>query len=98
MSLSPEDVDHIALLARLHLSHEEKERYRRQLSDILKHVDKLQELDTTNVQPMSSVAVPQSRLRPDEPGPGMPRADLLRNAPDTAEDQFRVPPVLDGGP
>lgn len=98
MSLTPEDVDHIALLARLHLSDEEKERYRRQLSDILKHVDKLQELDTANVQPMSSVAVPQSRLRSDKPGPGMPRADLLRNAPDTAENQFRVPPVLDGGP
>lgn len=98
MSLTPEDVDHIALLARLHLSPEEKERYRRQLSDILKHVDKLSELDTSQVEPMSSVAVPQSRLRPDQPGDGMPRPDLLRNAPDTEDNQFRVPPVLDGGP
>ncbi|MCW5875282.1 MAG: Asp-tRNA(Asn)/Glu-tRNA(Gln) amidotransferase subunit GatC [Anaerolineales bacterium] len=98
MALSREDVDHIALLARLHLSDEEKERYRRQLSDILAHVDKLKELDTAAVQPMSSVAVPQSRLRPDEPSPAMPRADLLGNAPDTAAEQFRVPPVLDGGP
>lgn len=98
MSLSREDVEHIAQLARLHLTEEEKERYREQLSYILDHISKLQELDTSHVQPMSSVVVEQSRLRQDEPGPAMPRQDLLRNAPDVADDQFRVPPVLDTSP
>jgi aspartyl-tRNA(Asn)/glutamyl-tRNA(Gln) amidotransferase subunit C len=96
MPLSREDVEHIALLARLHLTEEEKERYREQLSNILDHISKLQELDTSKVQPMSSVVVEQSRLREDEPGPAMPREDLLRDAPEVADDQFRVPPVLGG--
>lgn len=98
MPLSREDVEHIAFLARLHLTEEEKERYREQLSNILDHISKLQELDTSTVQPMSSVVVEQSRLREDVAGPAMPREDLLRNAPDAADDQFRVPPVLDTSP
>jgi aspartyl-tRNA(Asn)/glutamyl-tRNA(Gln) amidotransferase subunit C len=98
MPLSREDVEHIALLARLHLTEEEKERFREQLSNILDHFKKLQELDTSQVQPMSSVVVEQSRLREDVPGPAMPREDLLRNAPDSADEQFRVPPILDAGP
>src|SRR3989304_5652686 len=98
MPLSREDVEHIALLARLHLTAEEKERYRQQLSNILDHISKLQELDTSNVQPMSSVVVEQSRLRDDEPGAAMAREDLLSNAPDVADNQFRVPPILDASP
>jgi aspartyl-tRNA(Asn)/glutamyl-tRNA(Gln) amidotransferase subunit C len=98
MPLSKEDVEHIALLARLHLSEEEKERYREQLSNILDHVSKLQELDTKDVPAMASIVVEQSRLRADEPEAAMPRTDLLRNAPDVEDEQFRVPPVLDGGP
>ncbi|MEX2160672.1 MAG: Asp-tRNA(Asn)/Glu-tRNA(Gln) amidotransferase subunit GatC [Anaerolineales bacterium] len=98
MPLTRQDVEHIALLARLHLTEEEKERYRQQLSNILDHIGKLQELDTRAVQPMSSVVVQQSRLRQDEPGPAMPRPDLLSNAPEVADEQFRVPPVLDHAP
>jgi aspartyl-tRNA(Asn)/glutamyl-tRNA(Gln) amidotransferase subunit C len=98
MALSREDVEHIALLARLHLSEDEKERYREQLSNILDHISKLQELDTSNVQPMSSVVVEQSRLREDVPTPAMPREDLLRNAPSSDDDQFKVPPILDTSP
>ena len=98
MHLSRKDVEHIALLARLHLSEEEKERYRQQLSNILDHISKLQELEPRDVPPMCSMAVEQSRLREDVPGPAMPREDLLRNAPDVSDDQFRVPPVLDGTP
>jgi aspartyl-tRNA(Asn)/glutamyl-tRNA(Gln) amidotransferase subunit C len=94
MPLSREDVDHIALLARLHLSEEEKERYKEQLSNILDHISKLQQLDTRQVAPMTSVVVEQSRLRADEPGPSMLREDLLRNAPEVIDNQFRVPPVL----
>jgi len=97
MLLSKEDVEHIALLARLHLSEEEKERYRQQLSNILDHVGKLRELDTKDVPAMASIVVEHSRLRPDVPAAAMPRQELLANAPEAEDDQFRVPPVLDGG-
>jgi Asp-tRNA(Asn)/Glu-tRNA(Gln) amidotransferase C subunit len=45
---------------------------------------------------MDSIVVPQCRLRPDEPEAAMPRTALLANAPEAAEQQFKVPPVLDG--
>lgn len=95
MALSKKDVENIAHLARLHLSEEEKERYREQLSDILEHVSALNKVDTTDVPPMSTVIVENNRLREDVPGEPMPREDLLRNAPDVESEQFRVPPVLD---
>lgn len=95
MALSKQDVEHIALLARLHLSAEEIARYQAQLSDILEHVGALQTLDTKQVPPMHGAAFEDSRLREDVPGAAMPRPDLLRNAPDVEDEQFRVPPVLD---
>ncbi|MQC25850.1 MAG: Asp-tRNA(Asn)/Glu-tRNA(Gln) amidotransferase subunit GatC [Chloroflexi bacterium] len=95
MALSKKDVDHIAHLARLHLSDAEKARFRKQLSDILAHVDALQSLDTTDVPAMSGAIFEGSRLREDIAGDAMPREDLLRNAPDRENNQFRVPPVLD---
>ena len=93
--LTREEVEHIAHLARLHLTDEEKERYREQLSDILAHVAKLQELDTENVTPLSAVVAESSPLRPDEPGETLSRQALLDNAPQPEDTQFRVPVVLD---
>jgi aspartyl-tRNA(Asn)/glutamyl-tRNA(Gln) amidotransferase subunit C len=94
MSLTLEEVDHIALLARLRLSDEEKERYRQQLSAILEYASRLQELDTSQIPPTSSVLPPRSYLREDEPVKGLEREDILSNAPQVDEGQFRVPPVL----
>lgn len=95
--LSKADVEHIAHLARLHLSAADKEKYRAQLSAILEHVSALQRLDTTDVEPARGGIRPDygSRLRPDEPGEPMRREDLLKNAPQQEDNQFRVPPVLD---
>ncbi len=95
MSLSKQEVQHIATLARLHLSEEEIALYQQQLSDILDHVSALQQLDTQNVAPTSGLRVEDSRLREDVAGKAMPRVDLLANAPETRDDQFLVPPVLD---
>jgi aspartyl-tRNA(Asn)/glutamyl-tRNA(Gln) amidotransferase subunit C len=95
MKLSLAEVEHIAALARLELSEEEKERYRAQLSEILEYAARLQALDTGGIPPTSSVLPPRSELRPDEPRPGLPLEDLLANAPQTAGRQFRVPPVLE---
>jgi aspartyl-tRNA(Asn)/glutamyl-tRNA(Gln) amidotransferase subunit C len=95
MPLTLKEVEHIADLARLELTDEEKARYREQLSAILDYVAQLRELDTTGIPPTSSVLPPRSALREDEPRPGLSLEELLRNAPDVEAGQFRVPPVLE---
>ena len=95
MTLSLEEVEHIASLARLELTDAEKERFRRQLSDILDFAARLGEVKTEDVLPTSSVLPPRGRLRPDQPEKGLEREDLLENAPQVQDDQFQVPPVLE---
>ncbi|MGB9801044.1 MAG: Asp-tRNA(Asn)/Glu-tRNA(Gln) amidotransferase subunit GatC [Thermanaerothrix sp.] len=95
MSLSREQVEHIAHLARLELTEDELERYRQQLSAILDYAARLQTLDTNGIPPTASVLPPRSVLRPDEPRAGLSREALLRNAPQVENGQFRVPPVLE---
>jgi aspartyl-tRNA(Asn)/glutamyl-tRNA(Gln) amidotransferase subunit C len=95
MKLTLEEVEHIAELARLRLSDDEKARYGEQLSDILEYATRLQAVDTSGISPTSSVLPARSVLRSDEPRPGLSLQDALRNAPDTEKDQFRVPPVLE---
>jgi len=95
MSLTLAEVEHIADLARLRLTEGEKARYRQQLSTILDYVAQLQALDTTGIPPTTSVLLPRSVLRLDEPRPGLATEALLSNAPQVDSDQFRVPPVLE---
>jgi aspartyl-tRNA(Asn)/glutamyl-tRNA(Gln) amidotransferase subunit C len=95
MKLTLKEVEHIAELARLRLSAEEKERYGEQLSDILDYAARLQALDTSGILPTSSVLPARSKLRPDEPRPGLSTQEALRNAPEVEENQFRVPPILE---
>jgi len=95
MPLTPQEVEHIAKLARLELTDEQKARYRRQLEAILEHVAKLQELDTKDVSPTASVSVGQMPLRADEPRPGLSKDDLLKNAPKQDDGQFQIPPVFE---
>lgn len=95
MKLTLAEVEHIAQLARLELSPAEKELYRQQLSAILEYAARLQVLDTGGIPPTASVLPPRAVLRADEPRPGLPREDILRNAAQTKDNQFRVPPVLE---
>lgn len=95
MSLTLEEVEHIAHLARLNLTEEEKARYRIQLSAILDYARRLQELDTTGIPPTASVLPSRSVLREDTPRPPLATEDLMSNAPDSEANQFRVPPVLE---
>lgn len=95
MSLTREEVEHIAALARLELSEEEKARYREQLSAILDYAARLQTLDTSHIPPTASVLAQRSVLRPDVPVQGLTTEEVLRNAPRTEQNQFRVPPVLE---
>jgi aspartyl-tRNA(Asn)/glutamyl-tRNA(Gln) amidotransferase subunit C len=95
MSLTREEVEHIARLARLELSGEEIELFQRQLSDILDYADRLSALDTSDIPPTASVLPVRSVLRADEPAEPLPRAALLQNAPHPQGGQFRVPPVME---
>jgi aspartyl-tRNA(Asn)/glutamyl-tRNA(Gln) amidotransferase subunit C len=95
MTLTLEQVEHIANLARMELNEEEKARYRQQLSAILDYIEQLKSVDTADIPPTSSVLPVLSALREDEPHPGLTRGELLRNAPQVEAEQFRVPPVLE---
>jgi aspartyl-tRNA(Asn)/glutamyl-tRNA(Gln) amidotransferase subunit C len=95
MTLNLEEVEHIAELARLSLTEEEKALYREQLSAILDYAARLQKLDTAQIPPTSSVLRLHSVLRPDQSRPGLTPEELLQNAPDAEANQFRVPLVLE---
>ena len=86
-----DQVLHLARLARLELSDEEVERMSSELSSILDHVEKINELDLEGVAPTSHVVELENVLRPDEPRPSWPREQILAEAPDVADGFFRVP-------
>lgn len=94
MSVSIKDVEHIATLARLELREDEKEQYMRQLNDILKHIDKLNELDTKNIEPLSHVIELSNVFRDDVAKPSLPAEVALKNAPSRNEIFFKVPKVI----
>jgi aspartyl-tRNA(Asn)/glutamyl-tRNA(Gln) amidotransferase subunit C len=95
MAISREDVEHIAFLARLGLSEDEKRIFQEQLSGILEYMQTLAELDTSNIPPTAQVIPLRNVMRPDTVIPSLPREAVLANAPDRDGDFLRVPPVLD---
>ena len=95
MKLSLAQVEHIAELARLSLSDEEKARYQEQLSTILEYAERLQALDTSAIPPTATVLPLRNVMRADLVHPSMSREDVLANAPQVEADSFRVQAVLD---
>ncbi len=95
MTLSRDEVAHIADLAKLALSDEEVARYQEQLSAILEHFERLQDLDTEEIPPTATVVPLRSVMREDESRPPMERDRILENASETEDGCFRVPAVLD---
>jgi aspartyl-tRNA(Asn)/glutamyl-tRNA(Gln) amidotransferase subunit C len=93
VSISREDVLHVADLARLALTPEEVERLGEQLGAILKAVGKVSELDLSGVEPMSHPLDLVNVWDEDEPRPSLPLEDALANAPEREESYFRVPPT-----
>ncbi len=86
-----EQVLHVARLARLRLTDDEVERMSSELSTILDHIEKINELDLDDVEPTSHVVEVENVLRADEPRESWPRETVLEEAPDVAEGGFRVP-------
>ena len=95
MKLSRKEVEHLALLARLGLSEEEKERFREQLSTILENFEILQQVDTTDVSPTAHSVALQNVMREDEITPSLPVDEVLSNAPNQEEGCFKVRAVLE---
>jgi aspartyl-tRNA(Asn)/glutamyl-tRNA(Gln) amidotransferase subunit C len=94
MAISKKEVEYIANLARLELSREEVENYTHQLNDILEYMEKLNELDTSDVKPLSHPVENKNVFREDERTPSVSREDALRNAPDATEEFFKVPKII----
>lgn len=95
MTISIEEVNHIAELARLKLSVAEIQLFQKQLSEILEYAARLQQVDVTGISPTSRIGQAENHLRKDIPQPGLTIEQLLANAPEVQNRQFRVPPILD---
>jgi aspartyl-tRNA(Asn)/glutamyl-tRNA(Gln) amidotransferase subunit C len=86
-------VRHVALLARLGLEPGDEEFYAEQLSGILAHIDRLQQVDTDDIPPTAQVVEIVNQLREDEPRPGLSQYEVLANAPVAYDGYFRVPSI-----
>lgn len=92
--ITKKDVDHVALLARLELTGEEKEMYTRQLKDILGYFQQLERLDTGDVQPTAHVLPIKNVYREDWAGQHLSREEVLANGPELEEGCFKVPKIV----
>ena len=94
MAVTIKDVEHIAELARLKFNENELDNFTHQLNEILSYVDKLNELDTENVEPLSHPVENINVFRDDKVKPSVPTEEALKNAPDKNESFFKVPKVI----
>jgi len=98
MALTEKDARYVAELAHLELTDDEVRRFLPQLDSILKYVDKLNQLDTTRIEPTAQFtysASPNPAMRPDQPQPSFNQDVALANAPDPADGCFKVPRVIE---
>lgn len=89
------DVLHVAELARLELTPDEQEQFIVQLNSILTYIEKLSELDTTDVEPTSHVLPMSNVFRDDEVQPSLDRDLALQNAPQESHAFFKVPRIIE---
>jgi aspartyl-tRNA(Asn)/glutamyl-tRNA(Gln) amidotransferase subunit C len=95
MKITKKEVEHVAKLARLELSEQDKDKLTDQLSNILTYVEKLSELDTTGVAPTSHVLDISNVMRSDTPEESLPQERALANAPDKAAGHYKVPKIIE---
>ncbi|MBP3924860.1 Asp-tRNA(Asn)/Glu-tRNA(Gln) amidotransferase subunit GatC [bacterium] len=93
MMITIKDVEHVAKLARLELTEDEKELYTKQLGDVLKYVDQMNEVDTSDVKPMAQVIDFVNVMREDEVIHDISKEELMKNAPEEENGFFRVPKI-----
>lgn len=95
MSITVKDVQHVAKLARLHLSPEEEAVFTEQMNAILQYAEKLSSLDTEGVPPTTHVLHVSNVMREDVVKESLSVEEALLNAPDEEDGQFKVPAVLE---
>ncbi|CAN5472136.1 Asp-tRNA(Asn)/Glu-tRNA(Gln) amidotransferase subunit GatC [soil metagenome] len=95
MSVTKEDVQYMAHLARLELKDEQAEGLKEDMNKILGYMEKLDQLDTSSVEPLEHVIEQPSILRKDKAKEPLSHKDALKNAPDADSDYFRVPRVIE---
>ena len=95
MKITREEVEHVARLARLELTEEEKDLFTGQMDAILAYVDKLNELDTSGIVPTSHAVPMENAFREDQVRPSIGVDNALANAPERAEGFYRVPKVIE---
>jgi aspartyl-tRNA(Asn)/glutamyl-tRNA(Gln) amidotransferase subunit C len=89
------EIGQVALLARLKLSEDEKELFSRQVSSIIEYIDKLNELDIKDIEPTAHVLQVKNVFREDKSGPSLPREKALQNAPESNDNFYRVPKIIE---
>jgi len=95
MAVTKEDVENIAALARLYFSDEEKEEMIGTLNNILEYFDKLSELDTEDIEPLTHILPVQNVMREDEVKPSFDQKTTLKNAPKHDRGHFVIPKVIE---
>jgi aspartyl-tRNA(Asn)/glutamyl-tRNA(Gln) amidotransferase subunit C len=95
MKIDKETLYKIAHLARLEFDEKDAEKMMQDMSSMVSFVEKLNEVDTTGVEPLTTMSHEMNALREDEVKPHLPHEEALKNAPKTDADYFRVPKVLD---
>lgn len=93
--ISDETIEYVGILAKLELSDEEKEKAKKDMGSMLDYIDKLNELDTTGVEPMSHVFPVNNVFREDVVVNGDDRENILKNAPEQKDGSFVVPKTVD---
>ena len=93
--ISDETIEYVGILAKLELSDEEKEAAQKSMGEMLDYIDKLNELDTTGVEPMSHVFPVQNVFREDDVTNGDESDKTLQNAPGEKDNMFVVPKTFD---
>ena len=94
MAVSLKDVEHVAALAKLAFTDEEKRKLAAELNEILTYMEQLNGLDTEHVEPLAHVIELRNVFREDDLRPGLSREDALKNAPASRGKFFRVPKVI----
>jgi aspartyl-tRNA(Asn)/glutamyl-tRNA(Gln) amidotransferase subunit C len=95
MSITQQDIEHVARLARLSLSTDEKAMFTEQMGAILTYAETLNELNTDGISPTSHAVPMENAFRPDSTAPSIGLDKALANAPDRNDSYFRVPPVIE---
>lgn len=95
MGVTIKEVERIATLSMLELTDERKQVMSEDLSSILEHAQRLNELDTEGVEPTTYISKQQNIVRPDEPNQAYGREELLKNAPEQQDGCFVVPKVVE---